>query len=127
MNSFYHFIQTFEYKLMEYIGIDEEDTDLYIPQIRYDKKGKYDPNVESVIQGGNLTSFGDRACNVLSGVTIPNFFTPMIPRLSNEVQNTQHIIPEDNSEGWVRGGIPSRDVYKLMDYNKRCDKFNKSN
>ena len=51
------------------------DADLYISQIRYDKKGKYDPNIESVIQGGNLTSFGDRACNVLSGVTIPNFFT----------------------------------------------------
>ena len=91
----------------------------------YFGKGKYDPNVESVIQGGNLTSFGDRACNVLSGVTIPNFFTPMIPRLSKEVQNPIHIIPEDNSKGWVRGGIPSRDVYKLMDYNKRCDKFNK--
>ena len=45
MKSFYHFIQTFEYKLMENIGIDEEDTDLYIPQIRYDKKGKYDPNL----------------------------------------------------------------------------------
>ena len=90
-------------------------------------KGKYDPNVESVIQGGNLTSFGDRACNVLSGVTIPNFFTPMIPRLSKEVQNPIHIIPEDNSEGWVRGGIPSRDVYKLMDYNMRCDEFKKGN
>ena len=88
-------------------------------------KGKYDPNVESVIQGGNLTSFGDRSCNVLSGVSIPNFYTPMIPRLSKEIQNTIHIIPEDNSEGWVRGGIPSRDVYKLMDYNQRCDQFNK--
>ena len=92
----------------------------------YFGKGAFDVDTESVIQGGNLTSFGDRACNVLSGVTIPNFFTPMIPRLSNEVQNTQHIIPEDNSKGWVRGGIPSRDVYKLMDYNQRCDKFNKS-
>ena len=90
-------------------------------------KGKFDPNVESVIQGGNLTSFGDRACNVLSGVTIPNYFLPMIPRLSNEVQNPIHIIPEDNSEGWVRGGIPSRDVYKLMDYNMRCDEFKKEN
>ena len=51
----------------------------------------------------------------------------MIPRLSKEVQNPIHIIPEDNSEGWVRGGIPSRDVYKLMDYNQRCDQFNKNN
>tara|TARA_B100000035_G_scaffold314413_1_gene330609 strand:+ start:434 stop:1111 length:678 start_codon:yes stop_codon:yes gene_type:complete len=90
-------------------------------------KGAYNPNVESVIQGGNLTSFGDKACNVLSGITIPNYFTPMIPRLSAEVQNPIHLIPEDNSKGWVRGGIPSRDVYKLMDYNKRCDQFNKNN
>lgn len=90
-------------------------------------KGKYNPNVESVIQGGNLTSFGDKACNVLSGVTIPNYFLPMIPRLSKEVQNPIHIIPEDNSEGWVRGGVPSRDVYKLMDYNQRCDQFKKNN
>ena len=89
-------------------------------------KGKFNPNVESVIQGGNLTNFGGRACNVLSGVTIPNYFLPMIPRLSNEVQNPIHIIPEDNSEGWVRGGIPSRDVYKLMDYNQRCDEFKKN-
>ena len=89
-------------------------------------KGKFNPNVESVIQGGNLTNFGGRACNVLSGVTIPNYFLPMIPRLSTEVQNPIHIIPEDNSEGWVRGGIPSRDVYKLMDYNQRCDEFKKN-
>jgi len=90
-------------------------------------KGKFNPDVESVIQGSNLTNFGGRACNVLSGVTIPNYFLPMIPRLSKEVQNPIHIIPEDNSEGWVRGGIPSRDVYKLMDYNKRCDDFKKNN
>ena len=84
-------------------------------------KGKFNPNVESVIQGGNLTNFGGKACNVLSGVTITNY-CPMIPRLAEEVQNPIHLI-QDNSEGWVRGGIPSRDVYKLMDYNQRCDEF----
>ena len=89
-------------------------------------KGKFNPNVESVIQGGNLTNFGGKACNVLSGVTIPNYFLPMIPRLAEEVQNPIHLIPEDNNEGWVRGGIPSRDVYKLMDYNQRCDEFKKN-
>ena len=90
-------------------------------------KGAYNPNVGSLIQIGDLTNYGGKACNVLSGITIPNYFTPMIPRLSAEVQNPIHLIPEDNSEGWVRGGIPSRDVYKLMDYNKRCDQFNKNN
>ena len=84
-------------------------------------KGAFDVDTESVIQGGNLTSFGDKACNVLSGVSIGNYYTPMIPRLSKEVQNSIHIIPEDNSKGWVRGGLNSRDIYKQLDYKQRCN------
>jgi hypothetical protein len=93
----------------------------------YFGKGAFNVDAESVIQGGNLTSFGDRACNVLSGVSIGNFYTPMIPRLSKEVQNTKHIIPEDNSKGWVRGGLNSRDMFKQLDYKQRCDYKNNNN
>tara|TARA_B100000686_G_C16781126_1_gene971931 strand:- start:16 stop:618 length:603 start_codon:yes stop_codon:yes gene_type:complete len=45
MNSFYNFIQNLEMKQMEYLGLDTDDADLYISQIRHDKKGKYDPNL----------------------------------------------------------------------------------
>ena len=90
-------------------------------------KGAHDVDTESVIQGGNLTSFGDRACNVLSGVSIGNYYTPMIPRLSKEVQNPIHIIPEDNSKSWVRGGVNSRDIFKQLDYKQRCNFKNNSN
>ena len=45
MNSFYNFIQTLEMKEMEYLGLDEDDADLYLSQIRHDKNGKYDPNL----------------------------------------------------------------------------------
>ena len=45
MNSFYNFIQNIEMKQMEYLGFDEDDADLYLSQIRYDKNGKYDPNL----------------------------------------------------------------------------------
>ena len=83
-------------------------------------KGAFDVDTESVIQGGNLTSFGDKACNVLSGVSIGNYYTPMILRLS-KVQNSIHIIPEDNSKGWVRGGVNSRDIFKQLDYKQRCN------
>jgi len=93
----------------------------------YFGKGAFNVDTESVIQGGDLTSFGGKACNVLAGVSIPNFYTPMIPRLSKEVQNPIHLIPEDNSKGWVRGGIPSRDVYKQLDYNRRCNNYFKNN
>jgi hypothetical protein len=43
-----------------------------------------------------------------------NRFTPLVGCLANEIQNTIHIIPEDNKEGWKRGGIASRDC-KLVD------------
>jgi len=93
----------------------------------YFGKGNFNVDTETVIQSSNLTSFGDRSCNVLSGVTIDNQYTPMIPRLSKEVQNTKHIIPEDNSKAWVRGGLPSRDIFKTLDYNKRCNDFKNNN
>ena len=45
MNSFYNFIQEFEMKLMDKLGLSEDDSDLFLSQIRYDKNGKYDPNL----------------------------------------------------------------------------------
>ena len=48
-------------------------------------------------------------------------YTPMIPRLSKEVQNSIHIIPEDNAKEWVRGGVNSRDIFKQLDYKQRCN------
>ena len=46
MNSFLQFIQECEYKQMELLGLSEEDSDLFVTQIRQDKSGKYDPNLE---------------------------------------------------------------------------------
>jgi hypothetical protein len=45
VNSFYNFIQNLELKQMEYLGLDENDSEMYISQIRHDKNGKYDPNL----------------------------------------------------------------------------------
>ena len=45
VNSFYNFIQTLEMQQMEYLGLDEDDADLYNSQIKHDQKGKYDPNL----------------------------------------------------------------------------------
>ena len=32
-------------KQMQYLGLDEDEADLYLSQIRHDKNGKYDPNL----------------------------------------------------------------------------------
>jgi len=82
-------------------------------------KGYFDVDVESVIRPG-IDAGDDRACNSLSGVTIGNYFTPMIPKLQDEIQNPKHIIPEDSMEAWVRGGLPSRQMARNADYLRRC-------
>jgi len=87
-------------------------------------KGDYNVDVESVIQSSNMTKV-DRPCNVLSGVTITNFFTPLIPSLQKEVQDPQHIIPEDSMSSWVRGGLPSRQIARNVDYVNRCETLRK--
>lgn len=46
MNSFYQFIQECEYKQMMLLGLDEDNSDLFISQIKHDKQNKYDPNLE---------------------------------------------------------------------------------
>jgi len=58
--------------------------------------------------------------NVLSGITIGNSFTPLLDHLSFNVQNTKHIIEEE--QGWVRSGIPSRTLIRDSDYSSRCSK-----
>jgi hypothetical protein len=67
-----------------------------------------------------------RSNNTLSGVTIPNYFTPLVDYLSKNIQNTTHIIEEE--QGWIRSGAPSRLVVRDADYATRCNKayMNKS-
>lgn len=82
-------------------------------------KGYFDVDTESVIRPGTFTT-EDRPCNGLSGVTIGNFFTPMIPKLRDEVQDLTHIIPENSMDSWVRGGLPTRQMQRNTDYLRRC-------
>ena len=45
MKSFFDFIENVEVNNMKSLGIDEDNYDKYINQIRYDKQRKYDPNL----------------------------------------------------------------------------------
>jgi hypothetical protein len=86
-------------------------------------KGDYYVDTETVIQSANFTRV-DRPCNILSGITIENLqpnMMPMNPRLLSEVQDTNHIIPEDSMTSWVRGGLPSRQIARNVDYINRCE------
>jgi hypothetical protein len=45
MKQFFEFIQNTEFECMKYLGLDENDSDRFVSQIKYDKQQKYDPNL----------------------------------------------------------------------------------
>ena len=69
-----------------------------------------------------------RSSNVLSGITIPQIWTPLLPYLEYNVQNPIHIIQEENDKSWRTGGNNTRNIIKDYDYSTRCQKsyMNKS-
>lgn len=45
VKSFFNFIQNIEFMCMKHLGLTEEDGDRFMSQIKYDKKGYYEPNL----------------------------------------------------------------------------------
>ena len=72
------------------------------------------PDLKSRLIVGEDTS-QSRACNTLSGISIDRF-TPLVPCLEENVQNTKHIVPEY----WVRGGMSTRNIIRNIDYMRTC-------
>jgi hypothetical protein len=70
---------------------------------------------ESYLRAGEST-FQGRACNNLSDMHIEHQYTPQLPCLRENIQNPQHLIPEDTDPAWVRGGQGSRQVIRNIDY-----------
>jgi hypothetical protein len=82
-------------------------------------RGYFDVDNESVIRNGHVTT-DDKACSPLSGITIGNYFEPLIPKLRDEVQDLNHIIPENVMDSWIRGGLPTRQIQRNSDYLRQC-------
>ena len=88
-------------------------------------KGNYDVDTETNLYNSDLTT-EQKPCNALSGsTTLPYSITPMIAKLENEVQDTNNIIPEDSMDVWVRGGLPTRQIVRNLDYMRRLQEKNK--
>ena len=74
MQSFYEFIQKVEFQQMRYLGLSEEETDLYLSQIRYDKKGKYDPTLIVKIPFNNQNRYDVEMKNKDSDCSISKIY-----------------------------------------------------
>jgi len=89
------------------------------PTVPFMGRGSGDICLESELRPGEST-FQNKPCNNLAGVSIENQYTPMIPCLKQNIQNPKHIIPELSDECWKRGGQDSRQLIRNIDYLNKC-------
>ena len=79
-------------------------------------RGSVDPVLEAQIMQGELLT-NKRSVNKLSEKSdIKYQFTPLIPSVKDRVTNPVYSVEGVASEGWVRGGIPSRDLTRDRDF-----------
>ena len=69
-------------------------------------------------------TFMNRSCDVLAGKDMTEYhMIPMIDCLQKNVQDPKHLIEENN--GWVRSGMPSRQLIRNKEYLEKCGFGNK--
>ena len=49
--------------------------------------------------------------------------TPLIPAIKDTVTNPANLVEGVASEGWVRGGVPSRELTRDVDYFNKHTEF----
>lgn len=72
------------------------------------------PDLKSKLLSSEDT-YMPKSCDTLSGISIDRF-TPLVPCLKENVQDTKHLIPEY----WVRGGMSTRNIVRNIDYLRTC-------
>ena len=81
-------------------------------------RGAVDPVVEAqILQGESSTN--RRSVNRLAEKShIKYRNTPLIPEIRSTVQNPNNLIESDAADGWIRGGMPTRDMIRDKQFYK---------
>lgn len=92
--------------------------------IPYLGRGSVNPVMESQIQQGE-TIANKRSVNNLSEQSYIKYqHAPLLPAIKEKINNPSNKIESEASQGWIRGGIPSRELTRDKDYNNIHSKFN---
>lgn len=79
-------------------------------------RGSVNPVIESQIQQGEQI-VNKRSVNNLSEKSFIKYHhTPLLPAIQQQINNPSNKIENDASNGWIRGGVPSRELTRDSDY-----------
>jgi hypothetical protein len=83
--------------------------------VPYLGRGACHPDLESQLQQGDRQSSKKSVLQTTEQSHIPYSVTPMVPSLANTVTNPVNLVEGVAMDGWVRGGLPSREMAKNED------------
>lgn len=84
--------------------------------VPYLGRGECNPLLESKLIQGDVT-INKRSVNLLSEQCYSNYLNyPLIPSIASTVSNPSNLIEGVAADGWVRGGIPSREMSREKAY-----------
>jgi hypothetical protein len=84
--------------------------------VPYLGRGSVNPIIEAQIQQGE-TNVNKRSVNTLSEKSyIKYHHTPLLPSVKERLTNPANSVEGVASEGWIRGGVPSRELTRDTDY-----------
>ena len=84
--------------------------------VPYMGRGMNNPVLESQMQQGDY-ALNKKSINPLSEISYgPYYNTPMIPSLEATITNPANLVEGVAAEGWIRGGLPSRELIRDKEY-----------
>jgi hypothetical protein len=83
--------------------------------VPYLGRGAVDPILEAQIQQGEAVTNKRSITKLTEKSHLRYRTTPLIPEMQKNVQNPEHLIEANASQGWIRGGVPSRELTRDRD------------
>jgi hypothetical protein len=84
--------------------------------VPYLGRGSVDPILESQIQQGEGITNKRSVTRLMEKSYLKYHTTPLIPEVKQNIQNPNLMIEGVASEGWIRGGLPSRELTRDRDF-----------
>mgnify|MGYP000722137052 CR=1 FL=1 len=84
--------------------------------VPYLGRGASNPVLESNIQQGDMITNKKSVNTTTEQSYIPYMNYPLLPSIENSVTNPANLVEGVAAEGWIRGGVPSRELQKDLDY-----------
>jgi len=79
-------------------------------------RGPANPILESQMQQGEDNTNRRTITRLTEKSYLPRHTTPLIPEIRQRIQQSSNLIEHDAVDGWIRGGVPSRELSKDRDF-----------